>query len=516
MKIYLRPLFFLTALFVSPNIFAADQIAQNLRVIEINYQKGESIVLNQLDGDEQAEVLNSSTEPNQYYLIRSGVKFSQSSNLRGSQTIFGALPETVKTCTGENLYDSSFTVGSNYLAAQEKKKLFNSCTKFKVEDLKKGKIEFDPKQLNCNLEKIDDSTVIISTGDCFFKAIPGQALKVKIQPDPKCTDRTFLAQNNLSPMELQTEWSSYLYPENEIRVIFRPIGIALWSKKLFINLNSGEELLKMVAKDVENQTIYRPEVYVFPDFMFSNLTINNFQDSPGSYADLSFLISNFGGKDFCDSGICSNYGNYDLPFAPFFILYEIDPKNGKKYEIRSFYLGDRIPGKWNGTLSQRINFKGFLFEVGKKYLMELTFSDPTNSYFELKKSYKSLLSLGPVSLGHIGRSTFGSLPTIGSVPSFSGRIGTIDSLSTSRMLDGIAGIPDGQIPRIVESFNDPTFPPEYTSICNKSMSFCQGPGIKDQEKISITFEVKGIGPDFKIDLGQNILVQRSGKLLPEY
>ncbi len=514
MKINIGLIFFTIALLVSSNIFA---IPQNIltKAIEINYDKNETFYIEQANAANQTAALTPPKgQTEQYFLIRSGIKIA-GSELRRSNTFFGAIPERSSGCTTENLYGLSFPPGNNLITAKEKKRLFNTCMKFKVEDPKKGKLIYEPKQENCVIEKIDDYTALISTGDCFFKAVPDQILYVTLNPDSKCNDKTFLAQNNFSPSEIQAEWTSYLYPAKEIGVIFRPIGEAQWMRKLFINLNAGEDLLKIVETTVDEQTIYRPQVFPFPDFLLSDITINNLQNTPGSYATLSFLINNYGAKGICEAGICSNYENYDIPFAPFLTLYEIDPKKSKKIEISSFYMGDRIPGRWNGIFSQRIAFKNYLFEVGKKYSIELTFFDPANSYEELKKTYKSLLGLGGNPIGGLGRNSIGTLPTIRRLSGL-GSISTFSGLGSGGIFIDIPEFADNQIPRIIDTMDDPTFPPEYSMVCNKGNSFCQKSGIKEHEKLIINFEVKDIAPNKKVDFGSTVEVKLSGKLLPEF
>jgi hypothetical protein len=507
-------IFIVLVLLISSKIFAIEKFWEGIRVIEINYEQGTSYVLKQNSAD-TSEILDPKDKLDRYFLIRSGIKIPTSGNLRGTVTFFGAIPEKFKTCIGENLYDTSFSVGSNFLTALDKKKILSACVKFKVEDPQKGKLEFDPIQENCTLEKINDYSVLISAGDCFFKAIPRQLLSVKIHTDPNCTNISYLAEKNFSPMSIQADWNAYMYPDKTLGAIFHPIGDALWAKKIFINLNPAEAILKLESKYVKDQIVYRPNIFVFPDFMLSNFSVSNLKNSPGSYADLSFLISNYGAKDFCRDGICSNYGNYDLPFAPILTLFEVDSRNGKKIELNSFIMGDRIPGKWNGTFSSRVKFQSFFFEIGKKYLMEFTFSNPTDRFIELKELLKSSFGLNRGTLGRLGDTntsftTFGDLPTLGG-------LGTIGGLNTENgVLEGISSLPDGQIPNLLESFNDPTFPPEYQLICNKSMSFCQKANFKDPEKLSISFSIAGIGQNDKLDIGDSIVVERSGKFLPEY
>jgi hypothetical protein len=513
----LKKIFLIPTILFSTNIFGGSQLGKNLEIIEMNYEKGETFILKQgeNDGSQLLKPIGIGMKNEKYYLIRSGVKVSPSSGSKGSLTFFGSLPENIKTCAVENIYDKSFTVGSNFLSTQDKRKILSSCTKFLVEDTQKGLIEFEPTQNNCHLERINDYSVSISTGDCFIKIKPDQFLNVKIDLNPNCNDRAFLSQNNLSPSEIQAEWSAYFYPEKEMGTIFVPIGEPIWKKNLFININPGNDLLKVNGIDSgENQTIYRPNIFVFPDFIFSNLEIT--QTSASSNATLSLLISTYGGKDFCNSGLCSAYGNYDFSFAPYFTLYEIDPKNNKKIELKSFFMGDRLPGKWNGTFSQNLSLKGILFEVGKKYSIELTFSDPASSYLELKRSFKSLLGLGRTSVGRIGRTGIGTISGFNEMPAFREEIGTLGNLNTGNFFETIAGIPEEHLPRIIETFNDPTFPPEYSTVCNKNMTVCKNANIKDQEKLSLTFEVKGIDQNNKLDFGGSMEVQRIGKFLPEY
>ncbi len=504
----LRSIFLLSSFSVASNVYS--QPLKN-DYIEINYDTAESTVLNQ---NAQMELVPDEA-PGQYFLVRSGVKVNASSEYRSTTVFYGIVPNRTKTCTAKNFYDSSFIIGSNFSSAEEKKKTFNSCIKFKVEDLQKGTLEYEPVQENCIVEKINDSTAIISAGDCFFKNVPGQTLSVEIQPEPNCADKNFLSKNNLSPSELFAEWSAYIYPSNTIGFIFRPKGKAIWKKDLFLNLNPGDTLLKVVKKERDEKLISRPGVFVFPDFMLSNFSINNKLSSVASYVDIGLLISSFGAKDICEAGICSTYGNYDFPFAPYLTLFEINARRGKKEELKSFFMGDRLAGKWNGTFNQRLHFSGIHFEIGKKYSIELSFSDPAISYSELKKYFTTSLRLGSSSIGLLGDTEFRSLPSLGTIGGLAGNIGTLDGLNDRRIFGGIIGIADNLIPRIMQTLDDPTFPPDYSIVCNKNMTKCQNANLKEHVKLSINFQVKSIGEDGRLVL-EGIQVKRTGNLLTQY
>lgn len=479
------------------------------KVIDFRYDTGDALIFN-LDSKVDPEILNPEEIQDQYFLIRSGVK-SFSTNSRRSTTYFRPIEEGV--CQIENSYDPEFILGNSDAAINEKTRIFRTCLSFKVTDPTGGLIEFESTQLNCQIKRINDSTVLVPGGDCFIKIKPGQILNLIPSPNPDCLDRRFLAEKKITPMEIVTQLETFIYPEKEIGKVFQETK-ALWEKKFFLNLNSGKELIESVAKeDLTNRLFNRPAHLIYPDIMISDLKLVNQSEDGAGIIDLGFLLSGFGAQDSCTQGLCSNYQNYDYPFTPLAVISLINPRNGKKEELGSTYLGGRIPSKWTGELRAMTFISDFTFEKGKKYAIDLIFSDPTYDFQQFANTFKSKLRIE--TLNHsalvVGRSTFDGFRR--NVPG----LRTVGGVAAFDPTELFKGIPSGMLedlPRIFESLADETFPPEYTQVCNKSGK-CRDARKDNNLNISIEFEVTGLD-GATVEIGDTLTIERKSPLLTSY
>lgn len=491
-----------------------NKVVPENKIIDFRYENGTTSILN-LD-NKTLEHLDSGTDSDKYYLIRSGIKFPSWKPNR-IMRYYQQEGITEETCKLENASNLPFVVGNNFKTAKENFNTFLSCIKFKVEDPKKAPLEIDEKV--CNFKKIDDSSAIISQGDCFIKAKKDQFLTFEIIPNKDCNDRQFLITNSFFPKELTGTIEAWIYPKNNIGPVFVPTR-QLWEKSLNINLNPGNELLKTADVETEDGNIFkRVSQFTFPDLIVSSINVSNL-GANGSLLDISFLLSTFKGSSTCSSSLCSNYLNFDVPFAPEAILYEI--KNpSKKYEIGAFKrIGDRLPGQWNGEFKAQTPILGIVFEKGVKYTIDFIFSDPYDDYTALKKSYKSII-------GGISTSGFDSLnpgvDVLGSIRGINGNnnsgSGTLDRIpsfgnSTAGITRGINIEIGDIIPRIEQTLNDITFPPQYSTVCSKESKICNRSNNKEHLRISIAFEVVDVQGN-NVKLGDLITVETISELYPK-
>ncbi len=485
-----------------------------IKVVDINYEKGESIIFN-LDGNKNPESLPATAPPDTYFLIRAGL-YTFSSTSRVTKTLFQEGAQNL-TCKGQNIYDAAFTIESNAESIHEKFRLFKNCLKYEVTDPVGGLIEFESPQENCQIQRVSDSKVLVSMGDCFIKAKVNQALNLKLYPIPECHDRKFLIENKISPMEITTTLNTYIYPQGKIGMVFKPLQ-KLSNKRVVLNLNAGKELLINVLRENEELGVFnRPSNFIFPDILVSDFKIKNQTGDVGiGIVDLGFLISGMGKKDQCLNGLCSSYQNFDYPIAPLAILSVINPRTKKKEEMASQSLGGRIPQKWNGEFRAMTFFQNFNFEIGEKYVVDLVFSDPVLDFEKFANSYKSKLRLGGGRINTtILRTTGGSLPDFSGLPEL-GDLGLGNgTLDTSNVLGGIPTGIAGDLPRIFDSIADETFPPAYKKVCNKDGT-CKDAHLGEHLRISIEFEVKEINDSGEITLGDFFTVERKSPFFPSY
>lgn len=485
-----------------------------VKVFDINYEKGESKIFN-LDGNKNPETLPATAPPDTFFLIRTGLNIFSSSS-RVTKTLFQAGPQN-QSCKGQNIYDPSFSIGSNADSTHEKFKVLRNCLKYLITDPAGGVIEFELPQENCQIQKIDDSNVLVSLGDCFIKAKPNQPLNLKIYTNSQCQNRQFLVDNKISPMEISTALNTYIYPQGKIGVTFKPLQ-KLTNKKVIVNLNAGSEILQNVLRDNEELgVLYRPSNFIFPDILVSDFKIKNQTGETGiGIVDLGFLISGFGGKDRCQNGLCSSYQNFDYPITPLVILSVINPRTKKKEEMASQYLGGRIPQKWNGEFRAMTFFQNFNFEVGEKYSLDLVFSDPVLDFEKFANSYKSKLRLGGGRINTtVLRTTGGSLPDFSGLPEL-GDLGLGNgTLDATNVLAGIPTGMAGDLPRIFDSIADETFPPAYKKVCNKEGA-CKDAHVGEHLRISFEFEIKEINDSGEITFGDFFTVERKSSLFPSY
>ena len=485
-----------------------------IKVVDINYEKGESKIFN-LDGNKNPETLPATAPPDTFFLIRSGL-YTFSSSSRVTKTIFQEGASNL-ACKGQNIYDPVFTIGSNGDSIHEKFKILRNCLKYLVTDPAGGVIEFEETQENCKIQKIDNSNVILSMGDCFLKAKPNQPLNLKIYPNPECLNRQFLVENKISPTEITTSLNTYIYPDGKIGMTFKPLD-KLTNKKVIVNLNAGNELLQNVLKDHEELGVfYRPSTFVFPDLLVSDFKIKNQTGEMGiGIVDLGFLISGFGGKDLCKEGLCANYLNFDFPLAPLAILSLVNPRTKKKEEMASQYLGGRIPSKWNGEFRAMTFFPNFNFEIGERYVLDLVYSDPVLDFEKFSNSYKSKLRLGGGRINTtVLRTNGGTYPDFSGLPELGDLGGGSGTLDTTNVLAGIPTGIAGDLPRIFESIADETFPPAYTKVCNKDGT-CKDAHLGEHLRFSIEFEIKEINDAGEITLGDFFTVERKSPFFPSY
>ncbi len=494
-------------IFLSSQLYA--EIELETKVIDLRYDQNDPPSLIFHLNKNIPEILEAGENWDKYFLIRGGVRIPSHKPNR-FRTYFILEPEK-ETCKEDKINDPSFLIGNNSEPLKEKIKIFRTCLKFKIEDLQKNEIEFASNQNDCIIQKIDKSSALISGGDCFIKAKQNQTLNLEVIPDPLCNNRRFLEESGFSPQEIETTLEAYIYPKAEIGPIFIPVK-KLFEKRNLININSGEELLEMVTMDDKNNIpFFRPAYLPFPNVFISSLQVLN-QGNLGMI-ELGFLVSTFGGKDFCKSNLCSKYSNFDIPFAPLLQLYEFDKKNIKKYEIGfSEGVGERLPGQWNGEFKSKVFINKIQFEKGKKYSIELIFSDPVQDYYRLKKYYKTILQNGRFSLGRFqpGLSTMDSF---GVFSGFTEEVSALPSLSTDGNFttSGLPRDPKLSLPRFSTMINDPTFPPEYTKVCNKDLSICNKPSAKEHLKFIINFEVVEV-TDSRVTLSDKIEIERVGNL----
>ncbi len=479
----------------------------DLKIIDFNYPEGKSSIF--YPAKERALILDPERDYDKYILVRSGIR-NPSFRAKRTDTFFTSKIKE-ELCSVENVPNDLFVARNNNEIIQEKMNLFRQCIKFRVEDPKNGIIDYGPSQENCHIEKINDHTVILSGGDCFLKAKKNQTLNFEIYPDPKCHDREFLVQHGISPMEILVDLQTYIYPKNELGMVFTPTR-TLWENRLIVNLNPGSELLKTISnEDFERNIVFhRIEYFVIPDILISSLKF--FDQKTFIKMDLGFLISTFGGSNFCESGICSSYLNFDVPVAPFLVLFEWDTFKKRKIELSSSgRVGDRFPGQWNGEFISSDYLTGFTFEKGKKYSLELIFSDPNEDYNRLKDNYRSLLGPGGLGFGPY-RAGESVLRTLGGYSGL-GSIEGLPSLNHGEIFGAIAGISENFFPRILESIQDFSFPPHYSKVCNKDISVCKKITSKEYLKFIITFEVEDI-ENSQVILGEDITIERVSDLLP--
>lgn len=493
----------------SERVFSEGQIGT--KVVDFRYDQAESpSLIFHLDNIDSPESLDVQEHWDKYVLIRLGVRIPSEKPYR-FKTFFQKNQKS-ESCKGENLNDPSFLIGNNDISLISKMNVFHNCLKFKVEDQKKANIEFANENSNCKVEKINETSALISGGDCFIKAKQGQILSLEIAPNLNCNNREFLPENSLSPMEIEGVLETYIYPKAEIGPIFVPTK-KLLEKKVLINLNAGGELLNRVTMEGRNGVLFfRPENLILPDTQVSNLYFRN--EGTLGMVELGFLISTFGGKNLCNSKLCSNYQNFDIPFAPLLILYELDPNKNKKYEIGySNGVGDRFPGQWNGEYKTKVYFPNFNFEKGKKYSIELIFSDPVQDFSRLKKYYQSLLQNRRLRLGNLTPGLDGINPISG-FDGFSAEVSELPGLSPDgNFTRGLPKDPDLSMPRITELINDPTFPPNYKKVCNKNLDTCNKASAKEHLKIIINFQIEDV-QGTRVTLGEQIEVDRISNIIP--
>lgn len=485
-----------------------------IKVVDINYEKGESIIFN-LDGNKNPETLPATAPPDTYFLIRAGL-YTFSSSSRVTKTLFQEGPQNL-ACKGQNIYDPAFTVGSNADSLHEKFKVFRNCLKYEVIDPVGGTIEFETPQENCQVQRVSDSKVLVSMGDCFLKAKVNQALNLKIYPNPECQDRKFLIENKISPMEITTTLNTYIYPQGKIGMVFKPLQ-KLTNKRVILNLNAGKELLQNVLRENEELGEFnRPSTFIFPDLLVSDFKIKNQTGDVGiGIVDLGFLISGFGGKNQCQDGLCSSYLNFDLPIAPLAILSLINPRSKKKEEMASQYLGGRIPSRWNGEFKAMTFFQNFNFEIGQKYVLDLVFSDPVLDFEKFANSYKSKLRLGGGRINTtVLRTNGGTLPDFSGLPELGDLGGGGGTLDSTNVLAGIPTGMAGDLPRIFDSIADETFPPAYKKVCNKEGT-CKDAHLGEHLRISIEFDIKEINESGEVSLGDFFTVERKSHFFPSY
>jgi hypothetical protein len=494
---------------IIPNAFAAMDKDLKSKVVEIRYENGTSQILN-LDKNKNPEILNPEGYDDQYFLLRAGVK-SFSTTSKRSITYFDKNKEN--TCQLENSYDPDFKLGNSDFYINEKTRIFRTCLKLKLVDPAGGLIEFSPTQTNCSVNKINDSTMLLTGGDCFIKVKSKQALQVTLDPNPECLNRQFLAEQKISPIEIVTSLQAFVYPKKEIGQVFRETAL-LWEKKVYININSGKDLLESVAKeDSENNTFQRPAHLVYPDLMITDLKVMNQTAGATGYIDFGFLLSGFGGQDKCIEGLCSNYQNYDYPITPMAVISVINERNGRKEELAAKFFGGRIPAKWNGEFRATTFFRTFDFEKDKKYVIDFVFSDPADDFQGFAKTFKSKLNLGIKDFSNMVVGRDGFLGFSSAVPQLSS-INGVGSLDPTELFKGIPSGMLDDLPRIFEALEDETFPPEYSHVCNKS-GVCREARKGNHLIYSIKFKVKEVNGS-KVDIGDSLTVERKSPLFPSY
>lgn len=370
---------------------------------------------------------------------------------------------------------------------QDKLDLLNTCLKRKITDTSGGDLVY-PESVDCRVEKVNNQTAIF-TGICFFKVLRGSTYKVEQAPNEKCLDEKYLRKNNLRPMSLKSVLSVSMYPRDHIGNAFQPID-QYPDRNILIDLNPGKSPVKVEERYTpDEKRFFQPSQWILPDIRITEIKIKNSVMEMNSI-NLN-LLTNTKNKNLCGSnGVCSSPSNFDTSFAPELAVYEF--RRGRKRMINSTHIGARIQGQWEGNLMTTGYLKNLSLEEGKKYRIELRFSDPNYDWEMLKRTNK--LKLGAdinfniprnLRIGNDSLTTLGELTDLSTIPGLEGLTGLIEN-----GIDG--GIIGEAVSFLQEAKNDENFPPIYTKVCNKSLTHCRKSRLSDHLVLGATFKISKI------------------------
>jgi len=482
----MKKLIFALLIFYSNKVLTCQTMFPGLNEhIRVSYSNDLILDLNKKAGEKAIRYVDCRRTSGKYLLIRNGIQFLDDENTI-KRTFFGEkIPKF--SCSLKNFEGSKLEIEKvNYTKNLESMvNTMSSCIRFKVSDLNGKPLHFDPTQKNCTIESLSDSEVLISKGDCFFKIDPTNSFEIKSEVKKECLDREFLVKNKVKPGLLDVVVNTYIYDTPSVEGTFNPRR-DLSHKNVVVEIESGKELLPSLEELTSYQEpILLPSIYHFPEIIISDVEISKFGRN-NSLIKLVLAVDSAGKKEKCNNGLCSSENNYFLPLAGELLIYEISA--GRKKNIYSGFIGDKIRGQWQGMIKTAKLLKDVIFEEDKSYLFNVRFSDPNYDFKALKKGFSSMFESG-IEYG-FSNSLIAGRDTLSS----------INELSDLREVENLGALNGDILKDFPESFRniflnfkgillDDTFPPAYNKVCNKAETKCRRADKNDHLILTASFNI---------------------------
>jgi len=176
-------------------------------------------------------------------------------------------------------------------------------------------------------------------------------------------------------------------------------------------------------------------------------------------------------------------------------------------------VGKEISSNWQGIINTYITVEKYKMKMDRKYLLELSFSDPHFDYLARKKEFKKDVEEKFVLKEKLGESLGGlsGFDTRAEFPSFGNRMGW--NGRTEYSFEQIEKILEEAKNTLDSLFTFKNWPPFYSKVCDRTQKKCRDAGSNNHVVLRAIFSPKSLeGKDYTIE---DIYLDRTSTLLPK-
>lgn len=387
---------------------------------------------------------------------------------------------------------------------QRQYKFIRSCIDLRVADTRGLPLVVKDQQEFCQVQRIDESAVLLRGSMCFVKIRAQNDFSVQPLLRSECTDPDYLKSLGIEAQDLFSNLDTLVVGDDTgVSTDVRHIG----SRAFNVNITPKKGLLDLSDDFGEGVPRFPTTYNVEGDWGPVNIRTRENM----TQFDLSFFVSNIGERR-CLNGECSSSSNFTQPFTGQIELYKLS-KNARPELIEEWWDGGLVPPNWQGFMSgMSFKVQDQIIKSGSRYRLIATFQDPTDDYAiflnGLKQMLVRLYNTEGATVGIDNLPAIQTLGELGVVPTFGGLSGLRENNQTVNLSETLAGL-EGII-------SSTTWPPYYGKICSEKAK-CQKLGNrKFHQKLILEFTAILPDPSGGRVILQDIKMQKMSPVFREY
>lgn len=383
-------------------------------------------------------------------------------------------------------------------------KFIRSCIDLRVADTRGLPLIVNEKQEFCDVQRIDESAVVMRGNMCFVKIRSQNDFSIQPLLREECLNPAYLEYMGIEAQDIYANLDTLVSGDDSgVNPDVRHVG----SRPLHINITPQSGLLALSEDFGTGVPRFTTTYNVDGDWGGIEIRSKTSQ----TQIDLSFFVSNVSERQ-CKGATCSSSSNFSQPFVGQIELFKLSG-NGKAELIEEWWDGGLVPPNWQGVM-KGIGYRvpDQLIQSGAKYRLVATFQDPTDDYAIFLNGLKQMLiRLYNTEGATVGIDSIPAIPTLGElgvIPNFTGIGGLHDNNQTVSLSEAVNGLE-----KIISST---VWPPYYDRVCASDQACMKLGRSKFHQRLVMEFVANMPDPAGGRVLIEGVKTQKSSPLFQSY